>query len=237
MKTISAAMFLVLSGVLTSNAALTIADWTFEGTAPSGTAASETYGAADSGVQTSGSSASGVHASSSTWSSPAGNGSAQSFSANTWAVNDYYQFAVSTLGFLGIAIQWDQTGSATGPSDFVLQYSLTANSGYTQIGSDYTILVSTWSSSAPKTGFTYAPDLSGIAALIANQTTIYFRLVDKSTTAINNSPVATTGTDRVDNFIVSGNAIGGAVPEPSTWCAGAFLGVGLLGSFIRNRRK
>src|SRR2546425_122973 len=88
-----------------------IADWTFE-TSPLAapvTGATQTYGPADAGAQTGGSSASGVHASALTsWSSPVGNGSVHSFSANTWAVNDYWQFQVSTLGYTSIALQWQQ---------------------------------------------------------------------------------------------------------------------------------
>ena len=49
-------------------------------------------------------------------------------------------------------------------------------------------------------------DLSSITAL-ANPQTVEFRITDESTTAVNStSPVATTGTDRVDDFDVEGVA-------------------------------
>ena len=54
---------------------------------------------------------------------PAGNGSAHSFSSNVWAVGDYYQFQVSTLGQSQIGLVFDQTSSSTGPGNFKVQYS------------------------------------------------------------------------------------------------------------------
>src|SRR5439155_102448 len=48
-------------------------------------------------------------------------------------------------------------------------------------------------------------DLSGVPA-IENQSTVYIRLVDNSTTSINNGTVASGGTGRVDNFTVNGTA-------------------------------
>src|SRR5690242_3123267 len=76
--------------------AATIATWTFETTAPAtaGPFAPEVGAGA----------ATGFHAGATTYSSPAGNGSAKSFSSNTWAVGDYYQFQVSTLGQQDIAV-------------------------------------------------------------------------------------------------------------------------------------
>jgi len=58
-------------------------------------------------------SASGSHAGAATYSSPTGNGSAKSYSANAWAVNDYWQFQVSTVGYTNITLSYDQTSSAT----------------------------------------------------------------------------------------------------------------------------
>ena len=48
----------------------------------------------------------------------AGNGSTKSLSANNWSVGDYWQLQLSTVGFSGLSLSYDQTGSATGPQGF-----------------------------------------------------------------------------------------------------------------------
>ena len=148
--------------------------------------------------------ATGVHVSaSSAWSAPSGNGSPDSWSVNHWAVGDYFQFQVSTLGVAGIQIAWDQNGSATGPRDFVLQYS-TNGTNFTQFGSAYSLPspVHTWSNSTFDAACHFTANLSSVTAL-DNVSSVYFRLVDNSTTSINGGTVGTTGTGRVDNFLVA----------------------------------
>lgn len=205
--------------------AATIADWTFEThnvpASPAQTGTTYTL-AADVGTGT----AVGGHASSATvWSSPAGNGSGHSFSANTWAVNDYYQFQVSTLGDTGVTLSWDQTSSNTGPKDFKLQYS-TNGTTFTTLNS-YSVLANAtpntpWSGSgSPNTAFSFSQDLTSLTAL-NNQASVYFRLVMADTVAAgSSSSLGTSGTDRVDNFLVSASP----VPIPAgIW----LLGSGLL---------
>ena len=46
-------------------------------------------------------------------------------SANHWAVGDYFQFSLSTIGFNSLTVSFDATGSNTGPRDFILQYRTT----------------------------------------------------------------------------------------------------------------
>jgi hypothetical protein len=72
-------------------------------------------------------------------------------------------------------------------------------------------------------------DLSSVSA-IENQSAVYFRVLDSSTTAINGASVGTGGTSRVDNFTVSATA----VPEPSTVM---LVGIGLAGSLLAIRRR
>jgi DNA/RNA endonuclease G (NUC1)/PKD repeat protein len=179
--------------------------WTFEGdnvNAYDNTVNSTTVGniAADvgSGVAT------GVHASAaSDWSAPSGNGSVHSWSVNNWSVGDYFQFQVSTLGVAGIQLSWDQNGSASGPRDFVLQYS-TNGTSFTQIGSQYSLPspVHTWSNASYDATCHFSTNLSSITAL-DNASSVYFRFVDNSTTRIDGGTVATAGTDRMDNFLVA----------------------------------
>jgi hypothetical protein len=194
-----------------------LAQWTFETadvSSTAGTTPNVTVGTpqADAGVKASGSSFTGFHASALTvWSTPAGNGSANALSSNNWGVNDYYQFQLSTTGYSGLQVSFDQTGSNTGPSQFKLQYS-TDGTTFTDVpGGSYTIpsngaAAYAWSASTPisQTSFNY--NLSSIAAL-NNAANVYFRLTNTSTVAFNGGTVATAGTNRVDNFTVSGFTI------------------------------
>ena len=136
------------------------------------------------------------------------------------------------MGLQNIAISFDQTSSNTGPKSFQLQYS-TDGSNFTNLGSAYTVLANAspntpWSTTGSENmAYNFSPDLSSVASTIAGQSTLYFRLEDSSTTSANGGTVATAGTDRVDNVIISGTAQ--AVPEPLTVipaCAGLFLAIG-----------
>jgi hypothetical protein len=218
----------------TSAHASIIAKWTFETSAPTtaGPVAPET----GSG------SASGSHALAAVYSTPVGNGSSRSYSSNLWSVGDYWQFQASTSGFTGIALTWDQTSSNTGPRDFVLQYS-TNGSTFTTFGSQYSVLANAspnpvWSAGTFQSAYSLSYDLSGIPGL-NNLSTAYFRLADNSTVSANGGTVVNTGgssgTDRVDNFTISGTQAS-AVPLPAAaWLLGS--GIVALGGFAKRRAK
>ena len=225
---------LAVTSLSLSAQAANIATWTFETvTAPTGgSAAYPNPIAADIGSGN----ATGVHASASTvWSTPVGNGSAKSFSSTNWSVGDYYQFNVSTTGYTGITLAWDQAGSNTGPRDFTLSYS-TDGISFTNFA-NYSVLANaapnaTWSSTTAHSEYSLTQDLSSVSAL-NNQAQLYFRLTDRSTVSANGGAVGTGGTDRVDNFSVSGVA---AVPVPAAaWLMGSSL-LGLAG-IARKRRN
>lgn len=206
--------------------AATVAKWTFESLPTTVTAGPYS---ADIGSG----SALGVHAGSATvYSSPAGNGSSKSFSSNTWAVNDYYQFSVSTTGYDTISLSWDQTGSNTGPKNFSLAYS-TNGTSFTNFA-NYSVINGSWSAGAAVNTTSFSQNLSAVTAL-NNQANVYFRLVDNSTTAINGTTVASGGTGRVDNFTVSGVAVTVSVPEADTY-AMMLAGLGLMGFMVRRRK-
>jgi hypothetical protein len=206
--------------------AATIAQWTFETSQPA------TAGSFAAEVGTG--SALGSHTGASIYSSPAGNGSAHSFSSNTWAVGDYYQFRVSTVGMNAISLAWDQTSSGTGPKNFKLAYS-TNGTIFTDFAS-YSVLANAspnpvWNSSTASSLYSFSQSLNTVTAL-NNQANVFFRLIDTSTASASSGTVASGGTDRVDNFTVFGVA---AVPEADTY-AMLLAGLGVMG-FMARRRK
>ena len=209
---ITVAFFILALFDLTPALALetTIAQWTFETTIP--TTAGPVSADVGSGTGM------GLHSADAAYSNPSGNGSNESWSANKWSVGDYWQFSVSTLGFNGIQISYDQYGSGTGPRDFDVEYS-TDGIGFTTITSYALSAATTWDSRSF--------DLSSIAGL-NNSSTVYFRLVDTSTASANDGTVGTSGTDRIDNFTITGTQIPLNVPASTPGLAGLVCILGLL---------
>jgi len=195
-----ATVFLSVSAAFAS----TLANWTFENLTlstantnnPSNGWCTNATAEVGSGI------ASGFHsATAAAYSTPAGNGSAKSLSANNWAVRDFYQFTVSTIGAQNINVSFNQNGSGTGPRDFNLQYS-TDGVNFTTFASYSIPSGVTWSSSTSNSATAFSYNLSSITTL-TNIPAVYFRVTDASTTSINGSSVGTSGTDRVDNFAVT----------------------------------
>ena len=180
-------------------------------------------GAADQGDQTAGSELRSYHAlAAATYTSPAGNGSQYAFSSNNWSIGDYYEARVSTANFSNISVSWDQTRSSTGPSSFELIFSIDGGASWTTVTS-YTVLQSggggapgTWSSTTYNSIYTNSQALAG--ADNASQLIIRFRSLVTT---------ASSGSGRIDNVIISGDA----VPAPG---AVALLAVAGLAS--RRRR-
>lgn len=234
-------VLLSLFAAISSVRAITIAQWTFESpNIPPDLNNSTTSPISGVAAEIGSGTASGVHASTaSDWSTPVGNGSANSLSVNTWAVNDYFQFQLSTVGFFDIFVSFDQTSSGAGPKDFKLAYS-TDGSVFTDVQS-YIVLngSAAWNSGSAVSASQYSFDLGAIAA-IESAAAVYFRLIDKSTTSAGgittSNPsglVATTGTDRVDNFTVNGTPITTHVPDTGT--TAVLLSIPLLGLFTLRR--
>lgn len=213
----------VLSMAATSYATL-IADWTFDITKP--TTAGPILAETGSGTGTASHASTGA----ATYSAPVGNGSTNSWSANSWAVGDYWQFAVSCADCVDVTIDWDHTGSNTGPRDFILQYS-TDGTNFTTFGSQYSIvtpLISWNGTTAVSTTHHTA-----LVNALDGAATGYFRIVANTTTTITGGTLSGTGgTSRLDNVAVT------CVPEPATFVLGA-IGLGLAGlvSARRYRRK
>jgi len=231
-KYIAPIMALVALGLVSAKAqtVITNADWTFETSVP--TTAGPFNPEIGSG------SALGSHVSgSAAYSNPAGDGSTHSFSSNVWGVGDYYQFSttldLADFTYSSFTLSYDQNGSGTGPGTFYLAYS-TDGSTFTKFGSDYTLTSGiTWTTSTPNLGTIESFDLSSVTAL-DTASTVYFRIVDDGTTAVNGTgTVGTAGTDRVDNFIIGSTV--SPVPEPAAFSL-ALLG-GVAGIFVLRRRN
>ncbi|MBM4100809.1 MAG: hypothetical protein FJ256_00915 [Phycisphaerae bacterium] len=219
-----------------SSTAAVIAHWSVVAPIPSGTVGSNfAVGAADAGEQTAGTGLRGYHALATTvWSTPSGNGSQYSFSSNGWSVGDYYEVSVPTNGgnggnggffFTDISLSWDQTRSSTGPSNFRVDMS-TDGTNFTTLLASYTVIQAgasgsntfSWSVTAGvQSAFTRT--ISSIAGA-DNQSTLVFRFVNLST-------APTTGTNRIDNIMVSGTL----VPAP-----GAVALLAVAGLVSRRRR-
>lgn len=234
--------------VISSARADTIAQWTFETSQPGVVTLPAVPGAGvwltniiaevGSGV------ASGWHSASATFSSPAGNGSGRSFSVNTWTtVGDLFQFAVSTTGYESISLSWEQTSSSTGPKLFNLDYS-TDGLNFSTFAANYIVRTNatavnnsgsgvdtdgSWTTSTTRSGYSYSYDLSSVTAL-DDEATVYFRLALSDLYNAAGNLIPSGGTDRVDNFTVTGTLI----PEPSVMALSLLGGVALLGLRRRN---
>jgi hypothetical protein len=195
--------------------ATTIAGWTFETSVPTtaGPHAAEVGTGAALGSHTS---------ASAVYSNPAGNGSIESFSSNFWSAGDYYQFSTSTLGYSGLVLTFDATGSNTGPAAFKVQAS-TDGVSFSDIGFSYTLTNDTWSVSTANPVSTRS---TALPASLENQASIFVRFVQDTDASINGGTVATGGTSRIDNVFIA------SVPEPTT------LGLAMASlSFLLIRRK
>ena len=208
-----------------SASAAVIASWSMPTAVPAATTGtSYNYGAANSGELTSGTMLSSAHAvAATTYSSPTGNGSTYAFSSNNWAIGDYYQVSVSTIGYSGVSISWDQTRSSTGPATFDAVMSIDGGANWTTILAEYSVVpaglattnTTNWNSTTSQAAFT----LTAVAGAAADeQANVLFRLRSTVTTTA-------AGTNRIDNFIVS------TVPAP-----GAIALLGLAGLIGRRRR-
>lgn len=208
----------LVSIVASAASADVIAGWSMPtAVATSTTGATYSYGAANSGALVSGSMLSGTHSSASTaWSSPAGNGSTYAFSSNGWNVGDYYQISLATTGYSGVSVAWEQTRSSTGPAGFEAVLSVDGGSTFSSLGS-YTVNQVSWSATVPVTTSSFG----SLASAAGNQASVIIRF--KVVTA---GTSTTTGTNRIDNIVVSG-----LIPAP-----GAVALIGLAGLVSRRRR-
>lgn len=206
------------TGVAVADDDVMLAHWTFESTQPAGTGMSNGPYAAEIAAMGITANASGFHASASTtWSNPVGNGSFESFSSNNWGIGDYYEFSLNTTNCVGLTIKWEQTRSGTGPSDFILEYSV-GGGAFSQIAA-YVVDQITWSSGSYAVGSNFQFNVPFDAN---DASDVRFRLTAAS------APSGTAGSNRVDDVMITGKLI----PTPGSV---ALLGLAGLAS-IRRRR-
>jgi len=126
-------------------------------------------------------------------------------------------FNVGTLGFANIIVSFATQGTSTGFNSNQFQYSLDGST-FVDFGGQFT----------PATAFGSVPlvfSLTGIVGL-NNNPNAAFRIVFKGATS-------STGTNRIDNFVVEGTPSG--VPEPAS---AILLVSGLSGLYgVRKRRR
>ena len=118
-----------------------------------------------------------------------------------------------------------------------MQYS-TDGTSFTTFGSTYEVLANAapnavWNATTFSNSYEFNVDLSSVTA-INNAANVYFRLVDADTISANGGTVAPAGTDRVNNFTVTGSPV--SVPEPSSVFLAALAVTG-LGLFSVRRRS
>ena len=226
-------LFIFCMQTYSARAQTLIAGWDFEGTSlPEGSTGTSRSGFfASAGTQVGVAEASGVHTDRRTgWATPSGNGSGKSLSATSWNVGDYFQFRVSSLGFTGLTVGWDQIRDSGAASNFNFSYSVdgtnfTSFAAYV-VSSPATFADNSsadwWSGSTRAINTSYFYDLSTVTGL-DNQSDVFFRLVATSLST------DTRHRGAIDNVIVTG------VPEPSAVSL-VFLGLGGWMAFRRRRQ-
>ncbi len=224
---LTALLGLALSFPVSTQAAETIAQWTFDTLPPVTLATGSAFGSlsADDGAGE----FTGFHPSPFTqWGGAVGNGTVRSLRSNQWSFGGYLQFDFSTLGYENLTFSWDQAQSWSVPQIFQAWYSLDGDL-YEPLGSSYAVESATWNSTTPVTASQYSMDLSDVEAL-HDQASVSLRLVYKESSAPG-LQYPLTANVWIDNVLVTGNAIpgpdvydhywvnpaGGSFHDPSNW--------------------
>jgi hypothetical protein len=132
-----------------------------------------------------------------------------SVSTNTWDNGQdtkYWQVDVNTTGASNITVSSLQGSSNTGPKDFKLQYKVGAAGTWADVAGG-TVTLTTAVAAANLTTWGALTDVA-LPAGANNQPLVSLRWIMTSNTAINASPVASTGTSRISAIYVKGQVNG-----------------------------
>ncbi len=144
-------------------------------------------------------------------------GQALSLQGGTGSANNgrSLTFNVSTLGFSNIVVSFATQGTSTGFNSNQFQYSLDGIT-FVNFGAPY----------APATAFGALPLVFSLTSIVGlnNNPNAAFRIVF-------NGATSSTGTNRIDNFVVEGTNT--SVPEPTT----ALLLLSGLGGLYKVKRR
>jgi len=129
---------------------------------------------------------------------------------NVWAVAtyDYYYDPIVTTGYGCLKISSIQRSSATGPKNFILEYSFDSWTWYIVPGASNIVL-----------GNDYTKGVVNNVSLPSacdNQPMVFIRWAMTDLTAVGGGNVAASGTSRIENIVVTGYA----VPDPAGMISG-----------------
>lgn len=130
----------------------------------------------------------------------------------------HIQFSVSTLGLSQLQLSFATQRSGTGFNNNELLFSIDGGGSFTSVGF-YT----------PPSSFALQSFNLALFTALENQPSVIFRILLDGASS-------TTGTNRIDNLLVTGAPASAAVPEPSSLL---LLGGGLIGAAraVRRRRR
>jgi len=109
----------------------------------------------------------------------------------------YWSIKFATTNYKDLKLSSKQYGSGTGPRDFKVQWSLN-NSDWNDVSGPITV-ANNWTSGKLE-------DLS-LPVGAGNQGTVYLRWITTSNMNVNGGTVGATGTNRIDDIIITGNLL------------------------------
>lgn len=136
----------------------------------------------------------------------------------------YWLASLSTTGYENIVLSSKQFSSSTGPKNFKAQISTDMQS-WTDVSSSNLVLESTFSCAGSSCM------LNGLAlpSLASNQTQLYIRWLMDSNTSVSGSSVGSSGSSRIKDIVVEGEALSSQSSEKvAEWI---FAGTGSNGLF------
>ncbi len=137
----------------------------------------------------------------SAWVTGSGGAGTNAPNSTTWDNGDalkYWQIEISTENYGELTISSKQRSSSGGPAHFAVEYSTNGTDWFLVPGSDIIC--------AENFTIGVLDDLS-LPVACNNRSTVLLRWIMTSNTAVNASPVTTTGTNRIDDIAVKGRFI------------------------------